>query len=116
VEKIMIDAFTQHDIEKRHEAEGEGPIAYDWQEGEIYGGEDIYTLEDGTIVLADIDEMKAYLKNRMHKLGLKKWASDDIGEGNVDDFIISLMSDPLSLEEVFESYYGGNRSEAGENL
>lgn len=106
----MIDAFTQN------EAEGEGPIAYDWQEGEIYGGEDIYTLDDGTIVLADLDEMKAYLKNRIKKIGLKNWVSDDLGEGNVDDFILSLMRDPLSLEEVFESYYGGNRSEAGENL
>lgn len=112
----MIDVFTQHDIEKRHEAEGEEPIAYDWQEGEIYGGEDIYTLEDGTIVLADIDEMKAYLKNRIKKLGLKNWVHNELGEGNVDDFILSLMSDYLSLEEVFESYYGGYRSEAGENL
>ena len=112
----MIDAFTQHDIEKRHEAEGEGPIAYDWHNGEVYPGDDIYTLSDGTIVPADLDEMKAYLKNRINKLGLKKWVSDDLGEGNVDDFILSLMSDPLSLEEVFENYYGGNRSEAGENL
>lgn len=112
----MIDVFTQHDIEKRHEAEGEGPIAYDWREGEVYPGDDIYTLSDGTIVPADLDEMKAYLKDRMHKLGLKKWASDDLGEGNVDDFIISLMSDPLSLEEVFESYYDADRSNAGENL
>ena len=112
----MMDAFTQHDIEKRHEAEGGDPIAYDWNEGEIYGGEDIYTLDDGTIVLADLDEMKAYLKNRIHKLGLKNWVHNELGEGDVDDFILSLMSDHLSLEEVFESYYGGNRSEAGENL
>ena len=112
----MLDVFTQHDIEKRHEAEGEGPIAYDWHEGEIYGGEDIYTLEDGTIVLADIDEMKAYLKNRIKKLGLKNWVHNELGEGDVEDFMLSLMSDHLSLEEVFESYYGGNRSEAGENV
>ena len=112
----MLDAFTQHDIEKRHEAEGEGPIAYDWHEGEVYPGDDIYTLADGTIVPADIDEMKAYLKDRIRKLGIKKWVRDDLGEGNVDDFILNLMSDHLSLEEVFESYYDGNRSEAGENL
>lgn len=112
----MIDAFTQNDINKRHEAEGGDKIAYDWRDGEIYGGEDIYTLEDGTIVLADLDEMKAYLKNRIHKLGLKNWVHNELGEGNVDDFILSLMSDHLSLEEVFESYYGGYRSEAGENL
>ena len=112
----MIDAFTQNDINKRHEAEGSDPIAYDWKEGEIYGGEDIYTLEDGTIVLADLDEMKAYLKDRIHKLGLKNWVQNELGEGDVDDFILSLMSDHLSLEEVFESYYGGYRSEAGENL
>ena len=112
----MIDAFTQHDINKRHEAEGGDPIACDWQECEIYGGEDIYTLEDGTIVLADIDEMKAYLKNRIKKLGLKNWVHNELGEGDVEDFMLSLMSDHLSLEEVFESYYGGNRSEAGENV
>lgn len=110
----MIDPFTQHDINKQHEAEGEGPIAYDWQEGEIYGGEDIYTLDDGTIVLADIDEMKAYLKDRIRKLGLKNWVHNELGEGDVDDFILSLMSDHLSLEAVFESYYGGYRSNAGE--
>ena len=106
----MIDAFTQN------EAEGEGPIAYDWQEGEIYGGEDIYTLDDGTIVLADLDEMKAYLDYRIRKFGIKEWVRDDLGEGDATDFIISLLETPLSLEEVFESYYGGNRSEAGENL
>ena len=112
----MLDVFTQHDIEKRHEAEGGDPIAYDWHNGEVYPGDDIYTLADGTIVLADLDEMKAYLKNRIHKLGLKNWVHNELGEGDVDDFILSLMSDPLSLEEVFESYYGGDRSNAGENL
>ena len=112
----MIDAFTQHDIEKRHEAEGGDPIAYDWHNGEVYPGDDIYTLTDGTIVPADIDEMKAYLKYRIRKFGLKFWVKNELGEGDVDDFILSLMSDHLSLEEVFESYYGGNRSEAGENL
>ena len=111
----MIYAFTQHDIEKRHEAEGGDPIAYDWHDGEVYPGDDIYTLSDGTIVPADIDEMKAYLKHRIFKLGIQNWVRDDIGEGYADDFIISLMSDPLSLEEVFESYYGGNRSNAGED-
>ena len=110
----MIDAFTQNDIEKRHEAEGEGPIAYDWHNGEVYPGDDIYTLADGTIIPADIDEMKAYLKDRIRKLGLQNWVRY-IGEGNADDFIISLMSDPLSLEEVFESYYDANRSNAGED-
>lgn len=110
----MIDPFTQHDINKRHEAEGEDYIAYDWKEGEVYPGEDIYTLADGTIVPADIDEMKAYLNDRIRKLGLKNWVRDDLGEGNVDDFIINLMSYPLSLEEVFESYYDGYRSNAGE--
>lgn len=109
----MMDAFTQHDLNKRHEAEGEGPIAYDWHNGEVYPGDDIYTLADGTIVPADIDEMKAYLKDRIRKLGLQNWVRY-IGEGNADDFIISLMSDPLSLEEVFESYYDANRSNAGE--
>lgn len=109
----MIDPFTQHDLNKQHEAEGEGPIAYDWHNGEVYPGDDIYTLADGTIVPADIDEMKAYLKDRIRKLGLQNWVRY-IGEGNADDFIISLMSDPLSLEEVFESYYDANRSNAGE--
>ena len=104
----------QHDLNKQHEAEGEGPIAYDWHNGEVYPGDDIYTLADGTIVPADIDEMKAYLKHRIRKFGLQKWVHDDLGEGNVDDFILSLMSDPLSLEEVFESYYDANRSNAGE--
>ena len=112
----MIDAFTQNDINKRHEAEGEGPIAYDWHEGEVYPGDDIYTLADGVIVPADIDEMKAYLKDRIKKLGLKNWVHNELCEGDVDDFILSLMSDHLSLEEVFESYYDANRSEAGENL
>ena len=111
----MLDVFTQHDIEKRHEAEGGDPIAYDWHEGEVYPGDDIYTLADGTIVPADIDEMKAYLKSRIDKLGLKNWVQNELGEGSVDDFILSLMSDHLSLEEVFESYYGGNRSNAGED-
>ena len=112
----MLDVFTQYDIEKRHEAEGEGLIAYDWHNGEVYPGDDIYTLADGTIVPADTDEMKAYLKSRIHKLGLKNWVHNELGEGNVDDFILSLMSDHLSLEEVFESYYDADRSEAGENL
>ena len=112
----MIDAFTQHDIEKRHEAEGGDPIAYDWHNGEVYPSDDIYTLADGTIVPADTDEMKAYLKYRIRKFGIKNWVQYELGEGRVDDFIISLMSDHLSLEEVFESCYGGNRSEAGENL
>lgn len=112
----MMDVFAQHDLNKRHEAEGEDYIAYDWHEGEIYRGEEIYTLADGTIVLADIDEMKAYLKYRIRKLGLKNWVQNELGEGNVDDFIISLMSDPLSLEEVFESYYDGYRSNAGEDF
>ena len=111
----MLNVFTQHDIEKRHEVEGGDPIAYDWHDGEVYPGDDIYTLADGTIVPADIDEMKAYLKNRIHKLGLKNWVKNELGEGNVDDFIISLMSEPLSLEVVFESYYGGDRSNAGED-
>ena len=111
----MIDAFTQNDINKRHEAEGEGPIAYDWHNGEVYPGDDIYTLADGTIVPADIDEMKAYLKYRIGKLGLKNWVQFELGEGDVDDFIISLMSDPLSLEVVFESYYDSYRSNAGED-
>lgn len=113
---MMIDAFTQNDINKRHEAEGGDPIAYDWQEGEIYGGEDIYTLEDGTIVLADIYEMKAYLDYRINRLGINKWVSDDLGEGDATDFVISLLETPLSLEEFFESYYDADRSEAGENL
>ena len=110
----MIDPFTQHDINKQHEAEGEWPIAYDWHNGEVYPGDDIYTLADGTIVPADIDEMKAYLKDRIRKLGLQNWVRY-IGEGNADDFIIRLMSDPLSLEEVFESYYDANRSNACED-
>ena len=113
---MMIDVFTQHDIEKRHEAEGEGPIAYDWHNGEVYPGDDIYTLSDGTIVPSDLDEMKAYLDYRIRKFGIKEWVRDDLGEGDATDFIISLLETPLSLEEVFESYYGGNRSEAGENL
>ena len=108
-----MDAYTQNDLNKLHEAEGEGPIAYDWHNGEVYPGDDVYTLADGTIVPADIDEMKAYLKDRIRKLGIKNWVRY-IGEGNVDDFIISLMSDPLSLEEVFESYYDADRSNAGE--
>ncbi|WP_125710130.1 hypothetical protein [Lacticaseibacillus porcinae] len=110
----MIDVFTQHDLNKRHEAEGEDYIAYDWDEGEIYRGEEIYTLADGTIVLADIDEMKAYLKYRIRKLGLKNWVQNELGEGHVDDFIISLTIDHLSLEELFESYYDADRSNAGE--
>lgn len=110
----MIDVFTQHDLNKRHEAEGDDQIAYDWEEGEIYRGEEIYTLADGTIVKADPDEMKNYLKYRIRKLGLKKWVSDELGEGNLDDFIIFLLTDPLSLEDFFESYYDGYRSEAGE--
>ena len=110
----MIDPFAQHDLNKQHEAEGGDPIAYDWHNGEVYPGDDIYTLADGTIVPADIDEMKAYLKDRIRKLGLQNWVRY-IGEGNADDFILNLMSDPLSLEEVFESYYDANRSNAGED-
>lgn len=112
----MINAFTQHDIEKRHEAEGGDPIAYDWHNGEVYPGDDIYTLADGTIVPADIDEMKAYLDYRIRKFGINKWVRDDLGEGDATDFVISLLETPLSLEEVFESYYDADRSEAGENL
>ena len=111
----MLDAFTQNDINKRHEAEGGDPIAYDWHNGEVYPGDDIYTLADGTIVPADLDEMKAYLKSRIDKLGLKNWVKNELGEGEVDDFIISLLSEPMSLEVVFESYYGGDRSNAGED-
>ena len=112
----MMDAFTQHDINKRHEAEGGDPIAYDWHNGEVYPGDDIYTLADGVIVPADIDEMKAYLDYRIRKFGIKKWVRDDLGEGDATDFVISLLETPLSLEEVFESYYDADRSNAGENL
>ena len=92
----------------------EGPIAYDWHNGEVYPGDDIYTLADGTIVPADTDEMKAYIKYRIRKLGLNNWVKYELGEGRVDDFIISLTIDHLSLEELFESYYDADRSNAGE--
>ena len=94
----------------------EGPIAYDWHNGEVYPGDDIYTLADGTIVPADTNEMKAYLKYRIRKLGLKNWVQNELGEGHVDDFIISLMDEPLPLEVVFESYYDADRSNAGEDF
>lgn len=54
----MIDPFTQHDLNKQHEAEGEGPIAYDWHNGEVYPGDDIYTLSDVSAQLGGVNKDK----------------------------------------------------------
>lgn len=90
------------------------PVAYSWRQAPIYEGNDIYKLSDGVIVPADINEMKAYLKYRIRILGLNDWVRYDLGEGRVDDFIISIMYKALPLEVVFESYYDAKRYNVGE--
>lgn len=107
-----MDAFLQNDINKRHEAEGEDYVGYDWQEGEIYPGEEVYVLMDNAIVKASDEDIQEYLMHRIKKIGLEKWVTDELGESSIESFIMSVLSDSLTLEDMIESYYGGYREEA----
>lgn len=109
-----IDAYRR-DMDLRHEAEGEdaAPVAKTWRGEDVYPGDDILELSTGDILMADVDEMKAYLKYRMRVLGgLEKWVAFDLYEGDATSLVLAMLSDPLTLDEIFEDYYDANRMEA----
>ena len=94
-------------------------VTYTWDGEEVMTGDDVLVLhETGDVLFADVDKMRDYIRHRIIQLGgLDRWVADDLGEGHSgSELIITMLSDPLTLDDIFDNYYGAERSEAGKNL
>lgn len=58
----MMDVFTQHDLDKQHEAEGTASeaVGVDWRDKPFFPGDEVIDM-GGEVVLDDTFEIRDYL-------------------------------------------------------
>lgn len=95
------------------------PVTHTWAGEEVYEGDSVWILDSGEVVNDDVHDMKTYLMHRITVLGgIDKWVKEDLMEADsAAPFVLQLLEDgdthqSLSLVDIFEDYYGGERTEA----